>query len=359
MLYTSKFKVVSLLSLSVAISGCFDSKAQQEEYVQTVSVQTYTLQQSEQYQVEREYVGTVQAGQKARLGFEFAGKVSSILVDVGDKVDSGTPLITLDTQLLETEARQLRAQRNEIRAQLNLVDANLKRQQSLKSKGFSAEAEIDALNSQKGVLQANTVRLNAVIQANSLKQTKSTIKAPYSGTVSRRHVSLGDVVNAGSPTLTLLSENDKEAFIGIPTIQLRKVSQISDPKIRIGKNQYDAKLINPGGTVDLNSRSIGLRYLLPDTARVLDGQLAYLTYTENIPEAGFWIPNTALTDGIRGVWNVFVLTQDNVIERRSIQVLFADNEQAYVAGAISEGERIVENGLHRVVPGQVVSPKQG
>ena len=77
-----------------------------------------------------------------------------------------------------------------------------------------------------------------------------------------------------------------------------------------------------------------------------------------IDDQGFWIPLTGLIDGLRGVWNVFVIGEDNQVERRSVQVLFANNQQAYVTGAISEGEQVIESGLHRLVPGQTVSPLQ-
>lgn len=339
-------------------TGCDNTEAQLVAPEPILSVEIHSLVQSDNYQVVREYVGTVRAGQQAQLGFELAGKVSSILVDVGDRVAKGEALITLDTQLLETEAKQLRAQQNEIKAQLKLVAANLKRQQSLKAKGFSADAEIDALTSQQGVLEANALRVNAALRANQLRIEKSTIKAPYAGRISQRFVSLGDVVGMGTPTLSLLAAQDKEAFIGIPSAQLTKVNTLVEPKIRVADTLYPVKLLNPGARVDLNTRSLGLRYLLPESADVIDGQLAYLRYPETIGESGFWIPNSALTDGLRGVWNVFVVTEQNRVERRSVQVLYADKQTAFVQGAISTGENLISNGLHRVVPGQRVAPNQ-
>ncbi len=74
---------------------------------------------------------------------------------------------------------------------------------------------------------------------------------------------------------------------------------------------------------------------------------------------GYWIPLSAMTDGLRGVWNVFALNESNQelrIERRSVQVLYANNDHAFVTGAISNGERLVSDGLHRLVPGQAVMP---
>ncbi|TCV15480.1 RND family efflux transporter MFP subunit [Vibrio crassostreae] len=338
-------------------SDADNAAAESNSVASTVlTVETVALESSPSYAVLREYVGVVKAGQQANLGFELAGKVNEILVDVGDTVTEGQPLIRLDTQLLQTESSQLKAQAEEVKAQLSLVAANLKRQRSLKAKGFSAEAEIDSLTSEQRVLQANLLRIDASVKGNDLKLVKSTILAPYSGTIATRFVSLGDVVNVGNPTLTLLASEGKEAFIGIPAHQMQKVTSLSSPNIRVGRTDYAVELLNPGAMVDTQSRSVGLRYLFPEQASVLEGQLAYLKFDEQIDEQGYWVPLTGLIDGLRGVWNIFVIGDGNKVERRSVQVLFANNQQAYVSGAIEDGEQVIASGLHRLVPGQTVKP---
>ena len=120
------------VALSTLLVGCGETTQAQPAAEPTIlTVETLVLTQSNSYAVQREYVGVVRAGQQANLGFELAGKVEEILVDVGDRVTKGQPLIRLDTQLLETELSQLKAQSEEVKAQLNLVAANLKRQRSL------------------------------------------------------------------------------------------------------------------------------------------------------------------------------------------------------------------------------------
>lgn len=349
-------KTALALVLSALVVGCEQASQSTVPAAPTVlTVETVAMAQSSSYAVQREYVGVVKAGQQANLGFELAGKVMQILVDVGDKVTEGQPLIKLDTQLLKTEASQLKAQSAEVKAQLSLVAANLKRQRSLKAKGFSAEAEIDTLTSQQRVLQANLLRIDASLTANDLKLAKSTIFAPYTGTIATRHVSLGDVVNVGNPTFTLLASDKKEAFIGIPAQQLAKITKLDSPVIRVAAHEFPVVLLNPGAMVDTHSRSVGLRYLFPEEATVLEGQLAYLQFDENIEQPGYWIPLTGLIDGLRGVWNIFVIGDENKVERRSVEVLFANNQFAYVKGAIEEGEQVIASGLHRLVPGQVVT----
>ncbi|GAM62991.1 hypothetical protein JCM19232_4668 [Vibrio ishigakensis] len=84
---------LSPIMLAVALlTGCDSSEAQLAAPEPILSVETHSLVQSDHYQVMREYVGTVRAGQQAQLGFELAGKVSNIMVDVGDRVNQGDAL---------------------------------------------------------------------------------------------------------------------------------------------------------------------------------------------------------------------------------------------------------------------------
>lgn len=377
-----------VLILAALLGGCNSSSSEPEvqaEQLHIASVNAMTLTPSDHYMVTREYVGIVQAGQQSNLGFELGGKIAQIFVDVGDKIQEGDPLIVLDTQLLITSADQLTAQQAQITAQLELVNANLKRQNTLKKKGFSAESEIDNLNSQRNALRANYRQVGATLAANRLQQEKSTIYAPYSGTISARYISKGDVVNTGSPTLRLLASNRKEAHVGIPTKQLLRVNQLSQSSatktenaantdgkkqwvLRIGDKTYTTTLLNPGASVNLNSRSITLRFELPDSVTAIDGELAYLQLDDKHDDNGYWVPLSAMTDGLRGVWNVYVLSEESAdenntlesskrklrVERRSVQVLYANGKQAYISGAVNAGEKLVSDGLHRLVPGQTV-----
>ena len=363
----NKYYVVPLLFLISFITACSDTSEEvtiQQPTLTTINAQQLT--EVDHYSLQREYVGLVRAGQQSSLGFELSGKISRLFVDIGDTVKEGDKIISLDTQLLKTSAQQLIAQQAEVTAQLELVNANLKRQIALKKKGFSADAEIDNLKSQRNALQANGRQLKAGLDANRLQQQKSTIYAPYSGIISERFVSKGDVVNIATPTLTLLAKNGQEAHIGIPAKQLKRIKQAISMQtdkqqwlLRIGDQQLLATLLNPGAQVDLKSRTIKFRFALPDNSDVINGELAYLQLDEKHQQPGYWVPLTAMTDGLRGTWNIYVVNStdknQHIIERRTVQVLYANGELAYISGAINNGEQLVSNGLHRLVPGQQVA----
>ncbi|WP_070967039.1 efflux RND transporter periplasmic adaptor subunit [Vibrio sonorensis] len=344
-------------SLPLVLSACTESQGEEKQPLKLITVQSQSVVLRQQYQVEREYVGVVTSGQRANLGFELSGKVSNVLVDVGDIVEQGQPLVTLDTKLLFAERQELLAQLKEIRSQEKLNSANLSRQYALKDKGFSSESEIDTLTSKKESLAANALRIQSALDANQLKSDKSTIRAPYSGIISKRFVSIGDVVATGTATLSLLSTDQKEAVIGVSRQDLSEFENQKQFTVLVNSQPYKATLISKASNVDSNSRSISLRFYLEDSNALLDGELAYLNLNKSYPEPGFWIPTTALTDGVRGTWNVYSLTPEpdhKSVQRRVVNVLYANNDAVYVQGNLQSGEEIIANGLHKVVPGQPV-----
>ncbi|OEF26822.1 efflux RND transporter periplasmic adaptor subunit [Vibrio rumoiensis] len=323
-----------------------------------MAVSVSSLHQEHGYDVSHRFIGLVTAKQQANLGFERSGKITRILVQVGDKVQQGQTLIELDTDMLQSRQKQIQAQQNKIKAELALAKKKLDRQNYLKTKGFSADANIDELTSQIAVLTANTNELNETLRSNLLEQEKSILIAPYSGVVSTRFISLGDIVNVGTPTLTLLSNEKPELHIGIPTKYVAQLTAKGQFEAEIDNRIYPIQRIDSGTQVDNQSRTVTLRFALPENESWINGQLAYLNFQEPRKENGFWVPLSSLTNGMRGTWNIYVITdQDDQLttERRSVELIYANSHYAYIRGAISNNDEFVTKGLHRIVPGQQVT----
>ncbi|MEM6796387.1 MAG: hypothetical protein AAF725_20615, partial [Acidobacteriota bacterium] len=90
---------------------------------------------------------------------------------------------------------------------------------------------------------------------------------------------------------------------------------------------------------------------------VRSGDLARLILRRKRPEAGFWLPISALTESSRGLWAVFVVEGEGdrlVAERRELEVLHEESGRVYARGTLLDGSRVVAGGLHRLVPGQRV-----
>ncbi|GDY25202.1 RND transporter MFP subunit [Agarivorans sp. Toyoura001] len=348
------------MNASSNLAHADDSTSLANEPINIAQVKAFVPVLSDNYAVERQFVGQVIAKQRADIGFELAGKISNIYVDEGERVEQGAILMQLDTELLEIEYIDLQAQLQQLAADASLVKANLKRVKSLNDDGYASAQNVDELVAQQKSLWANKARIDASIKANRTRIEKSTLVAPYSGIIDRRTVSEGAVVGASQPVLTVLQKGANEVKVGVPVRLLEQVDMVKPKSVTVAKRHYAVDLVAAGGQVDPVTRTVQLRFALPDNDNLVSGQLAYLNVVETVEEPGYWIPVTAITDGIRGLWNVYAIVAQSdghfKLERRDVSVRYATEDQAFVRGALQAGEAIVATGMHRYVPGQTVNP---
>ena len=71
-------------------------------------------------------------------------------------------------------------------------------------------------------------------------------------------------------------------------------------------------------------------------------------------ERGFWLPNTALMRGTRGLWSVYVVNENQRVARRDVEMLYTGGESSFIRGTLTDGETVIVDGVHRLVPGQRV-----
>ena len=130
-------------------------------------------------------------------------------------------------------------------------------------------------------------------------------------------------------------------------------------KITVAGQIASGVVLAIGTDVTRATLTVPTRIALPAGSQVVPGAQAYLTLVERVNETGLWLPLTALTEGIRGLWNVYVLlpVADSTlyrIETRDVQITYANEHSAFVSGALADAEQVVATGLQRLVPGQIV-----
>ncbi|PAJ75482.1 hypothetical protein CJF42_04920 [Pseudoalteromonas sp. NBT06-2] len=337
-----KNQLVAIFTFFIASFSAFSAE-------NIINIEALTLQQMEYYQVERHFSGRVIKQQDAKLAFEFAGKIKSIDFDQGDKVTKNTHLITLDTSLLEIEKQKLQASLKRIEAELSLAQLDLKRLDKLQKQNYSAEQSLDQINTQINVFQASKSEVQAAISGVDLQIEKSHLKAPFDGVLGQRFVSIGEIVAPGTPVIRLLKNGHNQIQVGVPQ-HLKQTIKPYMPVIISGK-EYKAKALSTGAEIDPISHTLLMRFAIPDDVTVYAGQVARLKIKQNKHALGYWIPLSALTDGIRGTWNIYHINQQENTARLKptiVEVIYTDGKNAYVSAALPDKSKIVASGLHKV-----------
>jgi len=349
-----------LISLAlVAISACSKPEAannSKSTYYHTADI--IPTRYSSSYTVNTRYIGQVVTKQQTNLGFEFSGKVESILVDSGEKIQQGQVLARLNTDLLEIKATELRAQITQTKARLTLNDGNLSRIHSLMENDYSSQQKLDELTTEKQVLQASILQLQALLDTVHYQIKQAQLVAPFGGVVSKRLFAEGEMIASGSPAFQLIKNGNKEVKLGLPAKLADRLEPGEKLAMVIGQQHCQGEIISIGKQVDALNRTLEVRLALPTNISGHNGQIAQVSVENRIESPGIWLPTTALTDGIKGQWNIYqaVPQEDEMyaINAITVKVLHSTKNKVFVGLMDKEVSQVVGQGLHRYVPGQMV-----
>jgi RND family efflux transporter MFP subunit len=370
-----KIKLITLLFIALltlnACSKTVDKQDIIDSYQQSASLITLTPEKN--YSVTRDYLGQITAKQHTNLSFEYPGRVSSVLVDSGDVIKKGQLLAQQDTQLLSYKTDELQAQRKQAQAQIRLNKANLSRIKTLINDGYSSIQRLDELNSENQILKAQINGLNARINTLKYQQEKSALIAPFDGVITERFISKGEVATTSKPSFRFMENANNEINVGIPrqmasALVLGQLFNIKIEDTQLDGQTKQAKLIAIGHQVNSVNRTVQLRLKMIkklDKANSYNGQLVRVTIKQKIKKPGFWLPLNAITDGVRGQWQIFIasLTNDSSdttnnsyqLKTATVNILHTNEDSAYVNGLSLEPHKIVAQGVHRYVGGQIVN----
>jgi HlyD family secretion protein len=147
------------------------------------------------------------------VGPDEAGRVESLAVREGDKIEAGAPLFTLDTELFKADL-------NMTMATLANAKQTFERAQSLVKTGAGTQKDFDAAQS---ALREAEARVNT----SQTRLSRRSIVAPVSGSVQQVYFRPGEVVTASKPIVALLPPGNMKVRFFVPETVL--------PRIRYGE----------------------------------------------------------------------------------------------------------------------------
>src|SRR5580692_6367901 len=156
-IFSSYYRLLAGLSLAlmaITLAGCNDQVAEKPTPSRPVLVATVHY---EAESPERSFVGTIKPRIETDMGFRVPGKIAKRLVEVGQTVDVGQPLATLDEIDLRLQAEQAEAEFSAATGVLAQAGAAEQRAKDLRAKGWATDAQLD---SAKAAADEARARLN-------------------------------------------------------------------------------------------------------------------------------------------------------------------------------------------------------
>ncbi|MEP7704495.1 efflux RND transporter periplasmic adaptor subunit [Paraglaciecola sp. 25GB23A] len=323
---------------------------------QVVDIMPISLTQ--QYLEKRVAVGQVEANQLSSLGFDRPGVLIQTLVDEGQSVLAGQLMATLDAQRLEINLQEINATLSRVEADLRLAKLSQKRVAELVAKNLESSQRLDEVLEATAVANAVVAEITARKASVEVELTKTRLYAPFAGMVVSRAIDIGTVVNAGQPILVLQQENNLQVRIALPAAEAQHFSVAQQTELLWAQQPIQAQVKSIAQQRNLSTRTIDVLFTIDSSAQILAGDLVTLERQIDIELPGAWVPRTALISGVRGLWSIFVVEQNEqgqaYLVSKLVEVNYVDDLKVYVSGALASDSQVVINGVHKLVPGQLV-----
>lgn len=367
-------RLVVLLMMALGLSGCGEGEKSGPGGIVT-PVAYERVKFEEAYVANRQAIGEVRALRESAIGFEVAGSIEEMGVDVGSEVGAGDELARLDTERLQVRLREARAQVKQARAEEELAAATLTRVQAVRRlEGFSRQAE-DEAETRLTAARAQLERAQAAVAAIEVDLRKAILRAPYAATVEARLSDLGTTVAPGQAVLQLIQRGGKEIRFSVPsqvaqTLQIGQEIQFSQGERSMGTDTFASKgtgkISRIRGQADGRTRAIDVFLEVEDNAAggLRLGSMVRVSLPMEVQERGFWLSRQALTKGTRGLWACFVAMEVEAavngneaasathrLERMDLELLYEEAERVFVRGNLQTGDAVVKGGLQRLVAG--------
>jgi RND family efflux transporter MFP subunit len=301
---------------------------------------------------ERGFTGIIGARVQSNLGFRVPGKIVERLVNVGQQVKAGQPLMRID----ETDLRlALTAKRNAVaaaRASVVQADADERRYAKLVSDGWSSRQRYEQAKAALDTATAQLAAAEADARVAENEATYSIMVADVDGTVVETLSEPGQVVSAGQTVVRLAQAGPREAVVALPETIRPAIGSVAEASVYGSEGRrYTAHLRQLSDSADAQTRTYEARYVLDGAAAgAALGATVTIRLVNQASQPEVEVPLAAVLDNGRrtGVWVFDSAT--STVDFRPVRLLRVTSETAVISG-LSFGDPVVSLGAHLLQEG--------
>lgn len=286
--------------------------------------------------------GAVRAGESIDLISEVAGKVIALNFDEGTPVEEGALLVKLDDS-------ELRAQLDRAQVRVELARIEAERQRDLLAVRSTSQQNYDAAVNQHLVLRAEADLIRAQLE-------KREIRAPFSGVIGLRYVSVGSFVNPSARIASLQDLRELKIDFSVAERYMARIAPGARVQVTVaGREQpLAAELYAIEPQIDPGTRTIQLRARARNPGNVFPGAFATVTLTlQEIPDA-LLVPANAIVPGLNRQ-SVFVV-EDGKARQRRVETGLRLARDVQIVSGLEPGAVVITSGQLQLQPGAAVQP---
>ncbi len=268
----------------------------------------------------RTYSGTVAGAQEGVVRARSNDEISSVAVNVGERVSRGQVLVRQTGQGSAARVRQ--AQAAQAQAQ-RTVD----RLRPLHEAGAISDQEWEQALTQLELANADVAAAADVLTATS----------PLAGVVTEVQARPGMIPSPGDPLVRVADLSELVVYLRVSASDVQDIR--AGQPARVGATGPTGQVRRVALQADPVSRLVEVEVAFPPGSGLVPGTLATVQIQVATRDETLYVPREALTES-----SVWVVNGEGVANRRQVQVDLLAGDRVAIASGLQEGERVVVSG---------------
>lgn len=329
---------VVLLALACALAGCGGAGAEKarDRAPPLVRAEPATTMR---FADRIEAVGTARANEQVTVSAPITERIVRLNFDDGSYVRRGQVIAVLQQAQQSAQLREAQARARQAQQQLERVTA-------LKNRGFATKADYDAQ-----VAAAASARAQA--QAAGAEIGERVIRAPFSGWVSLRNISVGAVAGQGTEIATISDVSTIKLDFTVPETMLRVLRPglpIESRSAAFPEQPFRGTIHTIDPVIDPNTRSVTIRARLPNPERLLRPGMLLTVVIKNQPRLGLSVPELAVIGEGEGRF-VYTIDPQGRARRTAVRTGARMGGRVEILEGLRPGQRVITEGVVKVSDG--------
>ncbi len=328
--------VVGLVLVGLTVMKLLSNKEQVKEKIYVYDPNTAILVETSNPEMHTfdqalNFLGTFEPAHQTMVGSDGNGKIVKLMVEEGDFVTQGQVIAKIDDELLQL--------------QLESVDVSLEGQRNDDKRydNLSKDNAVAGVTVEKTKLGLRSTEIQKKQIQKQLRNT--TIKAPFSGVITKKMVDLGSVVGVGTPVVEITDIGQLKLTVSVPerdVLKFKRGQSVSVTADVYGDKMYEGKVTNISVVAD-RSHNFKVQITVTNKNReLLAGMYGSVRLTNTQSVNRLAIPRKALIGSSKAP-RVYVV-RNGKAKLVSFTAGTSDGDYVEVISGISAKDQIVVKG---------------
>lgn len=292
-------------------------------------------------------VGRLAPNREVTLSAELGGVVKSYSANIGDRVESGQTLVSIDPTDYRLALKETKANLEVAQVRLDAAKKSFERTKNLLPRKIIAQDAFDKSEMDYKSSRATVARVKTLVDIARERLNKTRIRAPFSGLIASRKVEIGQIVGTGQPLMALVDLDSVRVLIHLPErdyVHLDRDDPITVAIEASPESVFKGRIDRIGIKADERTNTFDVEILVDNPDLFLKaGMTARVRVTTAVIPSVIMIPQSAVLYR-QDRREVFVAGPDQKAEVREIELGRSEGALVQILKGLVPGDRLVVTG---------------